>query len=680
MSKTDSQCPSTAELAAVLQGEASEEQISDIMRHLDTCEKCVASLDRLTGPCVAEKLSHTGDSAGSGKGEERIEIPESEQVEQAERKFVNRLISSFRFTAPSVIGSYKVIRKVGQGMMGEVFECEAPNSNRHVALKTIRNHVMSPIMVTRISQEARMLSGLDHPNIVKLHEFGVTQDGMPFLAMEFVGGGTLSESLRKCRFEPLQAAQLVRQCAVALEHAHKKGVLHRDLKPSNVLLAQAADEGEIGDAGRELFPKIADFGLARYFEGETHVTQSGSLVGTPGYMAPEQIHSGNKLGPESDVYALGAILYETMTGNSPFQAQSLAGILQKIQEEPPTAPSAIESKIPRDLEVICLKCLEKRPEDRYLSAEDLAADLTRFLDGQPILARPLPLVMQWRRWCERNRRLAISLIFSITLLLLSTIAGVIFGLEQRRLGIIAESANIYADIQRILAEKSSENEIAARLQSEANQQKAILDRDLAVKIIDDATTALYDAFLMSSEGEHAGSPELIRLRQRIAGEFFKIGNDTLQVEHFERDKPEYLCGLLFKSAVIQWEMGAKERGVEFFRQLLQIYSRIPYPLRDLDGLTAQIITAKEVLGEDELLRKGPDVAIPLWIDNWNEWYSRGEEWLRDSQISLDALLDQGRKIVFVLERTERWEDLRRIEPQIHEAERIYLDVYGKKKR
>lgn len=677
MSNSQSPCPSTAELASVLQGAACEELITRIMRHLDHCERCVAALDRLTGPSVAEKLVGLGEIEEFQERADPVEIPESELVEQAERNFVDRLKSSFRFSSPSLIGAYKVIRKVGQGMMGEVFECEAPNLPHHVALKTIRNHVISPIMVTRISQEARMLAGLDHPNIVKLHEFGVTQDGTPFLAMEFVGGGNLSEYLRKGRLEPGQAASLVRQCALALEHAHKKGVLHRDLKPSNILLAEAPDGGGVRQSERDLFPKIADFGLARYFEGETHVTQSGSLVGTPGYMSPEQIHSGNKLGPESDVYALGAILYESMTGNSPFQAQSLAGILRKIQDDPPVAPRDVESKIPRDLEVICLKCLEKRPEDRYLTAADLAADLTRFIDQEPILARPTPWVVQCRRWCERNRRLAISLIFSITLLLLSSIGGVLFGLEQARLLGIANAANLYADQQRQLAEKSTQEADAARLDSEANRERALQERDLAVQIMDDSTTAMYAAFLMSGEGNLVGLPEARRVRERLAGAFFDLASEALKIQHLEQDKPIYLCGLLFKSAVIQREMGASERSIELFKQLLKVYSQIPSPARDLDGLTAQVITANEVVGGDLLNRQGPAASIPVWMDNWNEWYSRGEEWMRDSRISLDALIAQGRMLVNVLERTERWDDMRRVEAELHHAERIFQEIGGR---
>lgn len=677
MSKSHSPCPSTAELASVLQGAASEELIARIMRHLDHCEHCVTALDQLTGPSIVGKLVGAGEIAEIENSAESVVIHDSEAVEQAERKFVERLKGSFRFSSPSSIGKFKVIRKVGQGMMGEVFECEAPDLPHHVALKTIRNHVISPIMVTRISQEARMLAGLDHPNIVKLHEFGVTKDGTPFLAMEFVGGGNLSDYLRKGRLDPGQAASLVRQCALALDHAHKKGVLHRDLKPSNILLAEAPDDGGAGESGRDLVPKIADFGLARYFEGETHVTQSGSLVGTPGYMSPEQIHSGNKLGPESDVYALGAILYEAMTGNSPFQAQSLAGILRKIQDESPISPRDIEPKIHRDLEVICLKCMEKRPEDRYLTAADLAADLTRFIDQEPILARPLPWIERSRRWCERNRRLAVSLIFSMTLLLLSSIGGVLFGLEQARLLGIANSANRYADEQRELAEKSTLEAIAARIDSEENQAKAVLERNLAVEIMDDSTTAMFTAFMMSGQGDLAGLPEVRRVRERLAAEFFSLASKVPKIEHLERDKPMYLCGLLYKSAVIQWEMGAKDRSLDLFRQLLKVYAKIPSPTRDLDGLTAQIITANQTIGEDLLSREGPAAAIPAWMDNWNEWYSRGEEWLRDSRISLDVLLDQGRALLRILEHTERWDDLRRFEPQFQHAERIFREIGGR---
>lgn len=653
MSGFSNECPKTSELVAVLEGQAPEDLLNAVMDHLDHCDLCVKAIDDLSGPNVADSLnprSVTGSSS-SDVSEKAVSI--TEEIEKAEQRFVNRLKSSFRFMTPTSIGKYKVLRKVGQGMMGEVFECEDPKTANSIAVKTIRNHVISPVMVTRISQEARLLAGLDHPNIVKFIEFGMTQDGMPFLVIEFVNGGTLSERIRKGPLAPNQAAKLIRDCAEALDHAHSRGVLHRDLKPSNILLANSSSDDPALPGGTGLMPKIADFGLARYFEGETHVTQSGSLVGTPGYMSPEQIHSGNRIGPESDIFSLGTILYEAMTAASPFQATSLAGVLHQIQQADPESPRNLVPEIPRNLELICLKCLEKRPEDRYLKASDLAADLSRFLKGEPIHAKPLPPRVRFARWYRANRMLAASLLLSALLMVLLAVGGVVFGFSQSRLLELAIWARNDADQQRLIA---------------------IRERDMAVKFMDDATGALYGSFLMTRDGELLGNPDAQRLRERIAGQFFDIAKEARKIEHLERDKSEYLCGLIHKSAIIQWEMGAKHLALEQIHQFFEIYSRIQEPKKNLDGLTAQVIDLRVMLGMAEFDRFGPDHGIPHWIRTWDEWYGKGDQWRRESIHSLRAVVNFGRLLVETLERNERWDDLKRIEPQLIDAEMTFDEI------
>lgn len=654
MSAFSTDCPSRSELVQVLEGRAPEELLIAVMEHLDHCDLCVKAIDELSGPSIADSLGSRNELAKLSSHDSELAVSLPEEIEEAEQRFVARLKSSFRFMTPTSIGRYQVLRKVGQGMMGEVFECEDPKTATRIAVKTIKNHVISPVMVTRISEEARLLAGLDHPNIVKFVEFGMTMDGMPFLVLEFVNGGTLSERIGKGRMSPRQAAALIRDCAEALEHAHTKGVLHRDLKPSNILLSKSSsDEPSTEAGGKGLKPKIADFGLARYFEGETHVTQSGSLVGTPGYMSPEQIHSGNRVGPESDIFSLGTILYEAMTGSSPFQATSLAGVLQQIQQVAPESPRNRVPAIPRNLELICLKCLEKRPEDRYLKAADLAEDLRRFLDDEPILAKPLPIGVRLTRWCNTNRTLAASLTFSAMSLIILTIGGLAFGFTQTRLLSIANWA-------RAKAEEESKN--------------ALNDRDLAVKIMDDATGALFASFLMTKDGELAGNPSAQRLRERIAGQFFDIAKEARHIEHLERDKPLYLCGLIHKSAIIQWEMGARHLAVDQIQQFTEIYSRIQEPAKDLDGLSAQVIDLRAMLGMAEFDRSGPDNGIRHFIGTWNEWYGKGEKWRRESFYSLKAIVNLGRILIETLERNERWDDLKLIEPQLQDAEKTLNEI------
>ncbi len=653
MSGFTTDCPTTSELVAVLEGQATEELLNAVMDHLDHCDHCVKAIDDLSGPNVADSLKPRSVPGSSSSDDSENAVSISEEIEKAEQRFVNRLKSSFRFMTPTAIGKYKVLRKVGQGMMGEVFECEDPKTASRFAVKTIRNHVISPVMVTRISQEARLLAGLDHPNIVRFIEFGMTLDGMPFLVIEFVNGGTLSERILKGPLSPVEAAELIRDCADALEHAHSRGVLHRDLKPSNILLSHSSDDSKPDEKGGVMTPKIADFGLARYFEGETHVTQSGSLVGTPGYMSPEQIHSGNRIGPESDIFSLGTILYEALTGSSPFQAPSLAGVLQQIQQASPESPRNLAPGIPRNLELICLKCLEKRPEDRYLKAADLATDLRRFLKGEPIQAKPLPLGVRFTRWYRANRILAASMMFSALLMFMLAIGGFAFGFIQSRLLSSANSARNDAELQRL---------------------NAIRERDLAVKFMDDATGALYGSFLMTREGELIDNPDAQRLRERIAGQFFDIAKEARQIEHLERDKSEYLCGLIHKSAIIQWEMGAKDLALDQVQQFFEIYSRIKEPKKNLDGLTAQVIDLRVMLGMAEFDRFGPDHGIRHWIETWNEWYGKGEKWRRESVHSLRAVVNFGRLLTQSLDRNERWDDLKKIEPQLHDAEKTLNEI------
>lgn len=682
MSNASPSCPSTSELAAVLEGNVPESEIIRIMQHLDHCEHCVSVLDVLTGPCVSKHDNQT-DFASVERTAKN-----SAEDDTTEHKFLDRLKSSFGFTIPAFIGNYKVIRKLGQGMMGEVFECELTGASGHYALKTIRYQIMSPEMVTRISQEARMLAALDHPNIVHLHEFGITIDGMPFLAMEFVDGGTLSERLRKSKFEPNLAASLLLKCAEALEHAHSMGVLHRDLKPSNIMLENVPSSDSDSEAPEMQIPKLGDFGLARYFEGETHVTQSGSLIGTPGYMSPEQIHAGNRLGPESDVYALGVILYETLTGSVPFKSPSLAELVRKIQDDTPLSPRSAAPGIPRDLEIICLKCLEKRPEDRYLSAHELAADLKRFLNLEPILARPQPWITQARRWGARNRLLAASLITSGFLLLALSFSSVAFGIwtsrslkqvveakeeaiRNERLAIASAAKAQKAESRAVESQRESD---VAKLKAQTNLIEVSRQRDIAVNLMEKSTGALYHAFMESRGSGFGDIPEIRRLRSIIAKEYSSLASESLKIGRLESDKTIFLIGLLYKSGVILWESGSQDQASIQLRELNDLYHTLSQKDRSLEGMIAQIISARMLLGESEYSNNGPDAGIAAWKRNWDEWYSKGEEWLRNHPSAAEPLMDQGRLLVEELEENEKWDDLKRIEPELKHLQKLLKEL------
>jgi tetratricopeptide (TPR) repeat protein len=260
----------------------------------------------------------------------------------------------------------------------------------------------------RFLAEAEAVARLSHPNIVQVFEAG-QHDGLPFFTMELVAGGSLSAYLGGTPLPPADAAALVEPLARAMHYAHQRGVVHRDLKPANVLLSEPRPSGS-GEAkplpdgrGSDFTPKIADFGLAKRVEGCAGLTRTGAVLGTPSYMSPEQARGQpEEVGPHSDTWALGAILYECLTGRPPFQGTTPADTLLQVIHEEPVPPTRLQPKVPRDLETIALTCLQKEPRRRYASAEALADDLRRFLAGEPIRARPVGPLGRGLRWCRRN--------------------------------------------------------------------------------------------------------------------------------------------------------------------------------------------------------------------------------------------------------------------------------------
>jgi eukaryotic-like serine/threonine-protein kinase len=296
------------------------------------------------------------------------------------------------------IPGYDIEELLGRGGMGVVFRARHLRLNRIVALKmALAGAYAGPHERERFQREAEAVAGLRHPNVVQIHDVG-DSDGRPYYTMEFVDGGSLAERLSGTPMPAYQAAHLVATLASAVEAAHKAGIIHRDLKPSNVLLTADGT------------PKIGDFGLARRQEGGATLTLSGARVGTPSYMAPEQARGlTHALGPALDIYALGAILYELLTGRPPFRAETAAETERQVIEQEPVSPSRLNAKVPTDLETICLKCLEKEPGGRYATAGALADDLSRFLKHEPIRARPMGPLVRLARWARRNPALVASL-------------------------------------------------------------------------------------------------------------------------------------------------------------------------------------------------------------------------------------------------------------------------------
>jgi len=296
---------------------------------------------------------------------------------------------------PKRVADYEVLGELGRGAMGVVYLARQHGLKRLVALKMIQSPANDhPRMLARFRAEAEVLARLQHPNIVQIHEVGECE-GRPFFALEYLPGGGLDRRLNGNPQPPRAAVQLLWALARAVDAAHQGGVIHRDLKPANVLLA--ADDT----------PKLTDFGLAKQLDGGAGQTNTGDILGTPHYMAPEQA-CGRRgaVGPWTDVYALGAILYELLTGRPPFNGATIWDTLEQVVSLDPVPPARLQAKVPRDLEVICLKCLEKEPARRYARATDLAEDFRRWLAGEPIRARPTPAWERAWRWGRRRPAVA----------------------------------------------------------------------------------------------------------------------------------------------------------------------------------------------------------------------------------------------------------------------------------
>jgi WD40 repeat protein len=394
-------CPSAQQLEQLLAEQLSEPDKAQVERHVEHCAACQQLLERL-----AEDLPLEGarDRAGGRAGDpSTADLAFLEGLKQAlpwarsgSSAGAQPAEAPRRGPAslPTVRG-YEVLRELGHGGMGVVYQARQIGLERLVALKMLPAETQASTgALARFRTEAEAVARLAHPNIVQVYEVGEA-GGRPWLALEYVDGSSLDRKIAGTPLPARQAAELVAILARAMQAAHQMRIVHRDLKPANVLLT--ADG----------VPKITDFGLAKLLDAAVAQTQSGGVLGTPPYMAPEQAAGkGKDVGPHTDVYALGAILYEALTGRAPFQADTPLETLQQVVAEEPVLPSRLRPKLPRDLETICLKCLQKEPTRRYASAAALADDLQRFLAGQPIRARPVGRAEKVWRWCRRNPGLA----------------------------------------------------------------------------------------------------------------------------------------------------------------------------------------------------------------------------------------------------------------------------------
>jgi tRNA A-37 threonylcarbamoyl transferase component Bud32 len=366
------------------------------------------------------------------------------------------------------LGGYELVEVLGRGGMGVVWKARQTKANRLVALKLIlAGELAGEADVRRFRAEAEIAAGLDHPNLVPLYEVG-EDHGRHFFSMKLIGGGHLGQHLAHFRDRPREAASLLLAVARAVQHAHQHGLLHRDLKPGNILLEWPAG------GGTPPVPHVTDFGLARRLEAPAGLTQSGAVVGTPEYMAPEQAR-GDKaaLTIATDVYGLGAVLYALLTGRPPFQGESVLRTLEQVVGSEPLPPRGLNPQVPRDLETVCLKCLRKEPAQRYGSAADLAEELRRFLAGEPIAARPAGGLERAWRWCRRNPAVAALLALVAASLVLGTTVATLFAFWALGEARVAQKEKEDADTARTMAESETKRADAAARTAQHNEQLAL---------------------------------------------------------------------------------------------------------------------------------------------------------------------------------------------------------------
>jgi hypothetical protein len=443
-------CPTTETLRRLLQGLLSEGEAAALTEHVEACAHCLRVLDSLSDP-------------------------------------------SWDGPLPQLEG-YEVLGELGHGGMGVVYKAWQSQLRRLVAVKMLHPGVQpgaEPLRRFRIEAEA--VARMQHPNIVQVHGVG-DHEGRPFLVLELIDGGSLADRLGGKPWPAPDAAALLEDLARAVHEAHQHGIVHRDLKPSNVLLPR----GTLG-------PKVTDFGIAKLLDTETQQTKTGQVLGTPCYMAPEQAAGQHKLiGPATDVYGLGATLYELLTGQPPFQGESDAAVLDQVRNREPAPPRRLLKGVPRDLETICLKCLSKEPHERYASADDLAEDLRRWRQREPIVARRPGAGKKLLLWARRRPTAAFAALLLVLLLAVGGVAGSVSWMLRKKIDELGQ-----------LTQKVEGEEEKLRGLKSAVDEKEREKRELERELYRGRLAAAYHHF---QEGDHVrGRQQLQQCPERFRG-------------------------------------------------------------------------------------------------------------------------------------------------------------------
>ncbi len=489
-------------------------------------------------------------------------------------------------TVPAIPG-YEILGVLGRGGMGVVYKAREIALDRLVALKVVTaGRLASEEQMARFRSEARAEARLQHPNIVQVYAVG-EYEGFPYLSLEYMDGGTLSQKLARQPQPPRQAAQLVYLLARAMSYAHQRGIVHRDLKPANVLLQNRTTANTTSDADKstketqnksaswrsssthssdacdswlEAHPKIADFGLAKCLEEDSGYTRTGNLMGTPSYMSPEQADGRKDIGPSADIWALGVILYEMLVGRTPFSGVTMFDTLEQIRTREPVPITQLQSKVAIDLETICLKCLHKEPSHRYTSADELAEDLRRFLDGEPIHARPIGVLARLLRWARRNPRIAgLSAAVLVLLLTVAVVSTVfVFVLDSRR----RETEAAW--------KKALEQETIALQQEQRADDKA-REAQARYQLLHEALVVVIDKV----QRDLRAVPSTAQARREILGAAIKVLRKSLEQGQDSTRLPERsLASAYMIMGYILQEQNNHEEAIKQFHQAHAIVEKL----------------------------------------------------------------------------------------------------------
>jgi eukaryotic-like serine/threonine-protein kinase len=474
--------PGDAQLRQFAAGVLAVEILEQVAEHLGACRKCRDRVDEIAaGDGFLGRLREASKSNDDlfGHANERRDATRALRHAANHPSEPRNLPPHEPATIPREVGPYVVLREVGRGGMGVVYQARHGDLERPVALKMIlAGDFASEVHRQRFRREAELAARIQHPNIVQVYEIAVHQ-GRPYLALEWCDGGSLAARIGPEGWPPRQAAAHVATLTEAIEAAHSRGVVHRDLKPSNILLQSSSDPGALGAKGIPT-PKVADFGLALALERESGLTSTGQTLGTPEYMAPEQA-TGKPAGRTADIYALGAILYELLTGRPPFRGDTALEVLHALANDEPVPPRRLRPSVPRDLEIIVLKALEKEPSMRYSTASKLGDDLRSFLASRPINAKPPSLLDRLSKWTRRRPSLAV-----LTGTLLVVLLGAFVAITT--LWVDAAGARDQARAAGARAERQSKAERRTRYTAGVSAAASALELDHA----DEARSLLAD--------------------------------------------------------------------------------------------------------------------------------------------------------------------------------------------